>query len=127
MSDGLSRRERQIMDILHRLGKATSVEVLDELDDAPTYSAVRATLRILEEKGHALHEMDGKRYVYLPAQPKVEAAKSAVSQVIGTFFGGSLEGLVRTFLSSKESNIGQEELDRIARMIESARNEEANR
>src|SRR5579859_2950376 len=100
---GLSRRERQIVEILHRLGKSTASEVHEALPDAPTYSAVRATLRILEEKGHAVHEIDGKRYVYVPAEPKQVAAQSALDQVVKTFFGGSLEGVVRTFLSGREA------------------------
>ncbi len=122
--NGLSRRERQIVDILHRLGKATANEVHEALPDAPTYSAVRATLRILEEKGQAVHELDGKRYVYVPAEPKQVAAQSALDQVVKTFFGGSLEGVVRTFLSGKESQVSEDELSRISKLIEEAKKQE---
>jgi predicted transcriptional regulator len=123
---GLSRRERQIVDILHRLGKATAQEVHEALPDAPTYSAVRATLRILEEKGHAVHEIDGKRYVYVPAVPRQVAAESALDQVVRTFFAGSLEGVVRTFLSGKETQVSEEELNRISQLIEDAKHNEGS-
>ena len=123
---GLSRRERQIVDILHRLGKATANEVHEAIPDAPTYSAVRATLRILEEKGHAVHEIDGKRYVYVPSEPRQVAAQSALDQVVRTFFGGSLEGVVRTFLSGKEAQISEEELSRVSKLIESAKRKEGS-
>jgi predicted transcriptional regulator len=123
--NGLSRRERQIVDILHRLGKATANEVHEAMPDAPTYSAVRATLRILEEKGHAVHEIDGKRYVYVPAEPRQVAAKSALDQVVSTFFGGSLEGVVRTFLSGREAQVSEDELSRISKLIEDAKQRES--
>ncbi len=122
--NGLSRRERQIVDILHRLGKATAGEVHEALPDAPTYSAVRATLRILEEKGQAVHELDGKRYVYVPAEAKQVAAQSALDQVVKTFFGGSLEGVVRTFLSGREAQVSEAELTRISQLIEEAKKQE---
>jgi BlaI family penicillinase repressor len=122
--NGLSRRERQIVDILHRLGKATAGEVHEAMPDAPTYSAVRATLRILEEKGHAVHEIDGKRYVYVPAEPKQVAAQSALDQVVKTFFAGSLEGVVRTFLSGREAQVSEDELSRISKLIEDAKHQE---
>lgn len=122
--NGLSRRERQILDILHRLGKATAGEVHEAIPDAPTYSAVRATLRILEEKGHAVHNIDGKRYVYIPSEPKQVAAQSALDQVARTFFGGSLEGVVRTFLSGKEAQISEDELNRVSKLIEDAKRKE---
>jgi predicted transcriptional regulator len=124
VGSGLSRRERQIVDILHELGKATASEVHEAMPDAPTYSAVRATLRILEEKGHAVHEIDGKRYVYVPAVPRQVAAKSALDQVVRTFFAGSLEGVVRTFLSGEESQISSEELTRVSALIEAAKKRE---
>jgi BlaI family penicillinase repressor len=121
---GLSRREREIVEILHRIGRATASDVHESMPAAPTYSAVRATLRILEEKGHVSHELDGKRYVYLPAIPRQEAARSALDQVVNTFFGGSLEGMVRTFLSTSETNVQSDELDRLAVLIEEAKRNE---
>lgn len=122
--NGLSRRERQIVEILHEMGKATASDVHAAMPDAPTYSAVRATLRILEEKGHVVHELDGKRYVYVPAVPRQVAAKSALDQVVRTFFGGSLEGVVRTFLSGREANVSADELSRVSALIEGAKNRE---
>ncbi len=121
---GLSRREREMVDILHRLGSATAAEVHEQMADAPTYSAVRATLRILEEKGHIHHVQDGKRFVYEPSVDKQDAAASALNQVVSTFFGGSLEGVVRTFLSAEESQIQAGELDRLSALIEAARQKE---
>jgi predicted transcriptional regulator len=91
------------------------------MPNAPTYSAVRSTLRILEEKGHILHRQDGKRFVYEPAVAKQEAAKSALNQLVTTFFAGSLEGVVRTFLSGDESKVPADELDRLSKLIEEAR------
>ncbi|AIE85389.1 transcriptional repressor, CopY family [Fimbriimonas ginsengisoli Gsoil 348] len=121
IGSGLSRREREIVDILHRLGKSTAAEVHEAMTDAPSYSAVRSILRILEEKGHIRHEEDGKRYVYLPAEPRQAAAKSALNQVVQTFFGGSLEGMVRTFLSGDETTVSDEELNRLSAIIEQAK------
>ncbi len=121
---GLSRREREMAEILHRLGSATAAEVHEQMEDPPTYSAVRATLRILEEKGHIVHNQDGKRFVYEPAIAKQEAAKSALDQVVRTFFGGSLEGVVRTFLSENESQVPEDELNRLSALIEEAKRKE---
>jgi len=118
---GLSRREREMIEILHRLGEATASEIQQEIPNPPSYSAVRATLRILEDKGHIVHKQDGKKFVYAPAVAKDDAAKSALDQLLSTFFGGSLEGVVRTFLSREESNIGAEELDRLTELIEEAK------
>lgn len=124
VGSGLSRREREIIEILHRLGRATAAEVQEAMGQSPTYSAVRSILRILEEKGHVRHEEDGKRYVYLPAEPKQLAAKSALNQVVQTFFGGSLERVVRTFLSENETDVSDEELNRLAELIELAKGKE---
>jgi predicted transcriptional regulator len=120
---GHSRREREILEIIHRLGEVTALEIHNEMPSAPTYSAVRATLRILEEKGHVHHLLQGRRYVYTAAVPRQDAARSALNQVVQTFFGGSLEGVVRTFLSSKDQ-VSQDELDRLAQIIEEARSAE---
>src|SRR5215218_958496 len=89
LHDPLSRRERQILDILYAKGSATAAEVRGALPDAPSYSAVRALLRILEEKGHAHHEAQGTRYVYLPSVPRESARNSALTRIIQTFFDGS--------------------------------------
>lgn len=124
IGSGLSRREREIMEILHRLGEATGGEIYEAMPDAPTYSAVRSILRIMEEKGHVRHREDGKRYVYLPAEDRSDAAKSALQNVMSTFFGGSLEGVVRTFLSSQEANISKDELDQLSALIEEAKRRE---
>src|SRR3954469_10092420 len=90
----LTRREREIMDILYRRGRATAAEVLEDMADPPTYSAVRALLRLLEEHGHAKHVQDGPRYVYLPAVPRSDARRNALSHVVATFFEGSVEQAV---------------------------------
>ena len=124
LGGGLSRREREMVEILHRLGSATAAEVHEQMAQAPTYSAVRATLRILEEKGHIIHIQDGKRFVYEPAVAKHDAAKSALDQLVTTFFGGSLEGVVRTFLSGEESHVRADELDRLSALIEEAKQKE---
>lgn len=117
----LSRRERQIMEIVYRRGRATAAEVLDEIPDPPTYSAVRAALRLLEEKGRLAHEMDGKRYVYVPTTPRSRARTTALKDVVRNFFGGSAEQVVNALL--EEQKPGAAELDRLARLIEQARKE----
>jgi predicted transcriptional regulator len=119
---GMSRRERQIMDIVYRRGRATAAEVLDDLPDPPTYSAVRAAMRLLEEKGHLKHEMDGKRYIYLPTTPRKEARGTALRHLVRTFFNGSPEQVVNALI--EESRPSGEELDRLAKLIEQARKAE---
>jgi predicted transcriptional regulator len=119
----LSRRERQIMDIIYPLGKATAAQVRDAMSDAPGYSAVRAMLRILEEKGHLSHEIDRTRYVYLPTRPRGQEARSMLRQVVQTFFGGSVEQTVATLLSTSESKLSSSELERLAQLIEKAKEE----
>ena len=121
----LSRRERQIMDIIYRRGRATAAEVLDELPDPPTYSAVRAALRLLEEKGSLSHEMEGKRYVYLPTTPRSRARSSALHHLIRTFFNGSPEQVVNALI--EETKPSAAELDRLARLIDEARRAEEER
>jgi len=117
----LSRRERQIMDILYRSGKATAAEVLDAMPDAPSYSAVRAMLRILEEKGHLRHEQDGPRYVFLPAEPRDLAKRSALHHLVETFFEGSVEQTVAALLDGATKNMEPSELDKLSKLIEEAR------
>ena len=117
----LSRRERQIMDILYRTGKATAAEVREAMPDAPSYSAVRAMLRILEEKGHLSHEQDGPRYVFLPAEPRDQAKRSALRHLVETFFEGSVEQTVAALLDTESKGLKPSELDKLSRMIEEAR------
>ena len=119
----LSRRERQIMDVIYRRGRATVAEVLDELPDPPSYSAVRALLRILEEKGFLRHEKDGPRYTYMPTVPRAKAQESAMERLLRTFFEGSTEKAVAAFLDMNASNLSDDELERLAELIEQARKE----
>ncbi len=123
-SHGLSRRERQILDVLLRAGRATASEVQQQLPDSPGYSAVRALLRILEEKGHVRHETDGPRYVYSPAVSRAKASRSAVAHLVSTYFEGSVEQAVAGLLDGSAGRLSREELDRLARMIEQARKKE---
>lgn len=118
----LSRRERQIMDVIFRLEKATAAEVMDNLPDPPSYSAVRALLRILEEKGHLMHEQVGPRYVYMPTLSQEKAKRSALRHVVSTFFDGSVSQAVATLLDLSD-DVSRPELDRLASMIEKARKE----
>lgn len=120
----LSRRERQIMDILFRQGQATVSEVLAAMTDPPSYSAVRAMLRILEEKGHARHEQDGPRYIYKPAVARDRAKRSAMRHLLHTFFEGSHEQAVAALLDEASTSLSDAELDRLAKMIESRRAKE---
>src|SRR5438270_13353671 len=117
----LSRRERQIMDILYERGPATAAEVGAALPGSPSNSAVRTFLRILEEKGHVRHVKEGARYVYRPVQPRHRAARSVLRQVLRTVFGGSVEKAVATLLSTPDARLSQEELDRLAELIARAR------
>ena len=117
----LSRRERQIMDILFTQGRATAAEVMAALPDPPSYSAVRAMLRILEDKGHVRHEQDGPRYVYAPTVARESAKKSAIRHVLSTFFEGSASQAISALLDEDGAKLSDAELDRLARMIERAR------
>ena len=117
----LSRRERQIIDILYTQGRATAAEVQSLLPDPPSYSAVRAMLRILEEKGHVHHEQDGPRYVYLPTVARENAKRSAMRHVLQTFFDGSTAQAISALLDDSSAKLSDAELDRLARMIEHAR------
>src|SRR5687768_9908640 len=117
----LSRRERQIVDILYREGRATAAEVQAALPDPPSYSAVRAMLRILEDKGHVRHEQDGPRYVYLPTVARDNAKRSALRHMLRTFFDGSTEQAISALLDESSTRLSDRELDRLARMIDQAR------
>src|SRR6266571_454798 len=119
----LARRERQIMDVLYRLERATVGQVLAALPDQPNYSTVRAQLRVLEEKGHVRHEEHGLRYVYFPAVPRDVARRSALRHLVETFFDGSVENVVAALLGGEVSRISPEELDRLARLIAKGRKE----
>lgn len=119
----LSRRERQIMDILFRAGRATAAEVMGQLPGGPGYSTVRTQLRVLEQKGHVRHEQDGLRFVYMPAIARQAARKSALRHVIDTFFDGSPEKAVAALLGGEAAKLTDEELARVAAMIAKARRE----
>ena len=121
--NGLSRRERQIMDIVYREERVSAADVLAEMPDPPTYSAVRALLRILEMKGHLRHEKDGVRYVYQAVQRRESAAHRAIQHVLSTFFGGSVERVVAALLSDKDAEFGDDELARLEAMIARAKAE----
>jgi len=117
----LSRRERQILDILYQRGQATAADVQNALPEPPSYSAVRALLRILEEKGHVRHQQDGPRYVYVPTVARENAKRSALRHVLRTFFDGSAEQAISALLDDSAANLSPAELDRLARLIEDAR------
>src|SRR6266851_5505471 len=117
----LSRRERQIMDILYQRGRASASEILEALPDPPTYSAVRAKLRVLEEKGHVRHQEQDLRYVFLPTLPREKAKHSALRHMIDTFFEGSTEQAVAALLDSSSTQLSTDELDRLSQLIENAK------
>ena len=121
--NALSRRERQIMDILYKLERASVGQVLAEIAGKPSYSTVRAQLRVLEEKGHVRHEEHGLRYVYVPAVPRDVARRSALRHLVETFFDGSTEKVVAALLGGEVARISPEELDRLARLIAKGRKE----
>ena len=119
--DTLSRRERQIMDVIYERGEATVADVREGLPDAPGYSAVRALLRILEQKGHLQHRQDGPRYVYLAMLPREDARDGAMRRVVRTFFGGSASQAVAALLDMEGDNLSDDELNRLAGLVEDAR------
>ncbi len=119
----LTRRERQIMDVLYKQERATVTEVLNNLADQPSYSTVRAQLRMLEEKGHVRHEEHGLRYVYVPTVPRDVARRSALRHLVETFFDGSAENLAAALLGGEISRISREELDRLTRLFTKDRKE----
>lgn len=123
----LSRRERQILDALFRLGRATAAQVRSELPDPPSYSAVRALLRILEDKGHIRHNQDGPRYVYMPVVARESAKRSALRHLVQTFFEGSATQAISALLDTSSSKLSDQDLERLSRVVEEARNRERNR
>lgn len=120
----LSKRERQIMDILYKAGRATAADIRGQLTNDPNYSTVRAQLRVLEEKGHVKHEERDLRYVYFPTVPREKAKRSALQHLLDTFFEGSAEQAVAALLDNSASKLTPEELDRLSKLIEQAKREE---
>jgi BlaI family penicillinase repressor len=120
---GLARRERQIMDILYKAGKASAADVRAGLPDAPSDSAVRTLLRILEDKGHIRHELDGPRYVYIPTVRRDTAKRSALKHVVNTFFDGSASQVMAALFEMSPRDLGDEELARLRQLIDAAKKE----
>jgi predicted transcriptional regulator len=123
LSDSLSRRERHIMDVLHRVRQATVATVREELPSPPSYSAVRALLRILEDKGHVKHSIDGPRYLYEPVAGRAAQGQSALRHLVRTFFDGSIEDAVAALIESADTKLTRKQLDDLARRIAAARRE----
>ena len=121
--DGFSRREREIMDVLYRLGRATAAQIEQEMADPPTYTAIRTHLTILEKKGHVRHVADGPRYVYAPRVARGEMGRRAIKSVLKTFFDDSVEGVVAALLNQEDTRLSRAELDRLARLIDKAKEE----
>lgn len=119
----LTRRERQIMDVLYRLGRATAGEILEALPAAPSYSTVRTQLRVLETKGHVRHEEHGLRYVYMPTVPRHSARKSALRHLVQTFFDGSHANVVAALLGGEAARLSDDELEHIEELVRNARKE----
>lgn len=119
--DKLGRRERQILEAVYRQGSASVNDVLAELPDPPSYSAVRTFLRILEEKGHVTHTQDGAKYIYHPSKPRPPVAREALYKLMETFFGGRPEQIVNTLLTDEERKLSDEDLERLSAMIAEAR------
>lgn len=119
----LSRRERQIMDVIYRLGKATAADVQQGLPEVPNYSTVRAQLRVLEEKGYLRHQEQGMRYVFLPTIPREQARASALRRLVETFFDGSAEQVVTALLDGSAGKLSEAELKRLSGLIEKAKKE----
>jgi predicted transcriptional regulator len=119
----LTKRERQIMDVLYRLGRATAAEIMDGVPGAPGYSTVRTQLRVLETKGHVKHEELGLRYIYMPTIPRSSARKSALRHLVDTFFDGSSAKAVAALLGGEAARVSDAELERIAKLVRNARSE----
>jgi BlaI family transcriptional regulator, penicillinase repressor len=119
----LTRRERQIMDILFSLGRATGLEIQQRLPDQPSYSGVRTILRVLERKGHVRHIEEGMRYVYLPVATREKATKSAIARLVATFFDGSVKAAAAAFLDPSTAKLSKDDLKDLERMIRKARKE----
>jgi len=122
-TDGFSRREREIMNALYKLGKASAAEIREEIADPPTYTAIRTHLTILENKGHVRHQSDGTRYIYEPAVARGEMGKRAIDTLLKTFFDNSVERAVTALIAREDADISREDLDRLAKLIEKAKRE----
>jgi BlaI family transcriptional regulator, penicillinase repressor len=120
---GLTKRERQIMDVLYRLGRATAAEIMEHVPGAPGYSTIRTQLRVLESKGHVRHEEQGLRYIYLPTLARRSAGRSALRHLVDTFFDGSSAKAVAALLGGEGSRISDDELQRIAELVSNARSD----
>jgi predicted transcriptional regulator len=127
MESHLSRRERQIMDVLHAKSLATAAEIRAALPDPPSYSTVRALLRILEDKGHAKHRQEGARYVYLPCVSQKAASLSALKRILATFFGGSVDHAVAALLDASDKKLSDEELKKLQDIIKQAERKDAEK
>lgn len=121
LEQNLSRRERQIMDVIYSSGEASAAQVADAIPDPPSRTAVRTLLTILERKGHLKHREDGKTYIYAPTRPRQQEARSALRRVLDTFFAGSLEQAVASHLADDHSGISDDELNRLASLIRQAK------
>jgi len=119
--DGLSRREREIMDVLYKLGKATAAQVEQALAEPPSYTAIRTHLTILEKKGHLKHSVDGPRYVYAPKVAREKMAQKAVKSMLATFFDNSVEGVVAALLNQEDAKLSHAQLERLSSLIEKAK------
>jgi predicted transcriptional regulator len=120
---GHSRREREILDALYKLGKASAAEIREQIPDPPTYTAIRTHLSILEKKGHVRHESDGTRYIYEPLVAREQMGRRALDQLLQTFFDNSVERAVTAMLTRKDAALPREDLDRLSRLIEKAKKE----
>jgi predicted transcriptional regulator len=120
-ADGLSRREREIMDVLYKLGKATAAQVEEALVEPPSYTAIRTHLTILEKKGHLSHTQEGQRYVYAPKVAREKMAQRAVKSMLSTFFDNSVEGVVAALLNQEDTKLSRAELERLSSLIEKAK------
>jgi len=121
--DGFSRREREIMDALYKLGKATAAQILEQIPDPPTYTAIRTQLTILEKKGHVRHASDGTRYIYEPLVAREQMGKRAIDSLLKTFFDDSVERAVTALITRKDADLSQDELERLSQLIEKAKKE----
>jgi predicted transcriptional regulator len=119
----LSRRERQIMDVIYELEEATAAQVMERLPNPPGYSAVRALLKVMEEKGHLNHKMEGPRYVFIPTLPREQARETALRHLVDTFFDGSTEKVVAALLDISEAKLADEDYQRLSQIIANARKE----
>lgn len=121
--DGFSRREREIMDALYKLGKGSAAQIMDGIADPPTYTAIRTQLTILEKKGHVRHVSDGTRYIYEPLVAREQMGRRAIDSLLKTFFDNSVERAVTALLTRKDADISQDDLDRLSKLIENAKKE----